>query len=693
MFRWIPYTFVRTVLFFIGGIVTGYYQPSLISVSFAFVLAGALLVAYVAVARRGRQVRPRPNPGSIALSVVFILGYVHVGLQTESEEEDHLLRCTEEVFAFRAIVTRFPEERARSWKLEARVDGIYTPHWQERRGGIVLYFDKSDFPEPFVYGDVLLIRGVPQLPDSARNPRQFDYRRHLALRNIYHQCFVRGDDVHKVGHAPDNVVRKFAYQCRRRAGAVLDRYLSGDRERGVASALVLGVTDGLDNDLLAAYSGTGTMHILAVSGLHISVIYMILLRVLSPLNNSRRGRWIVAFVSLALLWLYALITGLSPSVLRAVMMFSFLAIAKPWSRSTNVYNTLAVSAFFLLVYDPFLVFSVGFQLSYIAVLGIVHIYPRILHAWQPDHVITVHVWKAAAVSISAQLATLPVSLLYFHQFPNYFLVSNLLVVPLSFVILVAGLVLIGVSFISVVAVVIGICLSWIVRLANGIVFAMDNLPFAVIDNLYISVAQAMLLLLLIALVLTLFDTKEFRYVVYCFTTVLAFSILQWVHFYRNVDVRSLVVYHVPGRSAIDLIDCGRVYFLGDSAVRHAPRTMTFHVAPYRIATGVSRDDPATEVHRFQGGTLTRWGGGLVLQLTARDYVIPKGVSVDCLVVSRNAVRDPGELVGRIRCGVVVLDSSNSFLLAARFLEAAKLYNLDVHSVLHHGAYVTSNRNT
>ncbi len=688
MLRWIPYTFVRTVLFFIGGIVVGYYRLLVLPIAAAFAVVVILFIAYFLVARMRRGYRRRLNPGWIGLSIVFILGFVHVRLQTQSDDTDHLLHYRDEVGVFRAIITRFPEERSRSWKIEARVDGVYTSEWEARRGGIVLYFAKADFPEPFAYGDVLLIRGSPQLPDSARNPGEFDYRRYLSLRNIYHQCFVRGEDVHLIGHAPDNVVRKFAFEGRRRAEAVLKQYIPGDRERGVASALVLGVTDGLDHELLDAYSGTGTMHILAVSGLHISVIYLILLRVLSPLNRSRRGRWIVAFASLVLLWLYALVTGLSPSVLRAVMMFSFLAIAKPWSRSTNVYNTLAVSAFFLLLYDPFLVFSVGFQLSYVAVLGIVHIYPRILHAWQPDRVITVEIWKAAAVSISAQVATLPVSLLYFHQFPNYFLVSNLLVVPLSSVVLVAGLVLVAVSFFAAVAGVIGVCLAWIIRLLNGIVFTMDGLPFAVIDNIHISVPQALLLLLLIGFVLTLFDAKDFRFVVYCFATALAFAVLQWIHFYRDVDVRKLVVYCVPGRSAIDMIDRGRFYFVADSALLGAPRTIAFHIAPYRIASGATWEG-VTSIHVFRGGILTQWSGGRVLHLTDRDYELPEGLAVDWLIIGRNAVRHPDELEGRIQCGVVVLDSSNSFLLASRFVEAAKLHNLEVHSVLHRGAYITA----
>ncbi len=693
MVRWIPYTFVRTVIFFIGGIVSGYHWPGLISERLTLAIALALVIAYIALVRF--YDRRRLNPGMIGLLLIFLLGYAHIRLQTESGDDDHLLHCSERVTRFRAVVTRFAEERERSWKIEARVDGVCTSSWESRRGGIVLYLSKDDFPEPFVYGDILLIRRQPQLPDPAMNPGQFDYRRYLSFRNIYHQCYVRGRDVSLIGHAPDNVVRDFAYKGRRWAEQALRRYVRGDREQAVASALVLGVTDGLDQDLLEAYSGTGTMHILAVSGLHISVIYLILLRILSPLNRSGKGRWVVAVISLCSLWLYALITGLSPSVLRAVMMFSFLAIAKPWARSTNVHNTLAVSALCLLVYDPFLVFSVGFQLSYMAVMGIVSIYPRLLQLWEPRHLVTVEVWKAGAVSIAAQVATLPVSLLYFHQFPNYFLVSNLLVVPLSFVVLITGLVVIGVGSFSIVAGLIGLCLTWVIRFVNGIVFTMDSLPFAAIENIHITLPQSFLLVLLISFCVALSDTRSFLYVVWCFATVVLFSVLQWVHFHRHVSVRKIAVYCVPGHSAIELIDRGVSCLVADEGLKGDVRTMRYYIAPYRIISGVTREVPDVPVREFRGGKIAIWNGGRVLQLTDDDYEIPGVLIVDWLVISNNAVDDPGEVLDRVNCTAVVLDSSNSFLFATRFLEAAKLYNLDVHSVLHQGAYVREieNRDT
>src|SRR5690606_30371161 len=232
------------------------------------------------------------------------------------------------------------------------------------------------------YGDLLVIKGAPQRPDPPANPAEFDYARYLEQRNIFHQHFVR-EGVMRMGAEPSNGVLALAYKLRARAEAVLRTYVPGERAQGIARALVLGVTDGLDNELREAYAGVGVMHILAVSGLHVGVIYFVLASLLRPLNRLPKGNWAVAVISIFVLWLYAFITGLSPSVLRAVTMFSFLTLAKPWRRGTNVYNTLAVSAFVMLLADPWLVCSVGFQLSYLAVLGIVYFYPRLIPLWEP----------------------------------------------------------------------------------------------------------------------------------------------------------------------------------------------------------------------------------------------------------------------------------------------------------------------
>jgi competence protein ComEC len=693
MIRWIPYTFVRTVLFFIGGILLGLYSPDIISERASFILLGGMAGLYFVTVLGGQRMRSSLNPGWVGLPLVFMAGFVHVVLQTESRDPDHLINNKSEITHYQAIITRFAEEKARSWKMEARVIEVHTDRWEHQVGKVILYLPKDGHISPFRYGDVLLIKGQPDVPEDPANPGQFDYRAFLALKNIYHQHFLPTGEVVKLSYAPPSRFMAFVFRCREWAEATLNRFIHGAREQAIASALVLGVTEGLDNELLNAYAATGSMHILAVSGLHISVLYIIILWILKPLNRIPAGRWLVAVIALAVLWLYAFVTGLSPSVLRAVGMFSFLTIARPWARSTNIYNTLAVSAFFLLLFDPFLVRSVGFQLSYFAVLGIVYLYPRILVLWEPQHLITTRIWKLSAVSIAAQIATFPLGLLYFHQFPNYFLLSNMLVVPLSSVVLVAGLLVLGFSFTSLIASVIGYGLELTIRFLNGIVFTLEDLPFSLTENVYISPWQCGLIFLFIMVVLALLQYRRYNFVVMGFLIAVAYAGLQWRHFFTEVNVHKITVYKVPGHTAIDLMDRGQAFFVADSMMRRDEQSLRYHVTPNRLLAGVRKaHEGFSLIKSLKGCKLMSWHGKRILLVTARNFDVPDRFTVDWLIIANNAVDDIPALTRRITCEKVILDSSNSFFFAARFLDGAKLHNLEVHSVLHQGAFTSKIEN-
>lgn len=697
MFRWIPYTFVRTVLFFIGGILLALYAPDLISGQLAILLLASLTVFYFVVVFAGHRIRRILNPGVIALPLVFVLGFVHLNRKTESRDPEHLLHTLDTISHYKAVITRFSEEKPRSWKVEARVLSVHTKGgWIQKNGKVILYFSKQDFPVPFGYGAVLLMKGSPRVIQAPGNPGEFDYKRFLSFKNIYHQHFLRGNDVIRIGHKPPNQVMAYAIRVRDWAEATFKQFIKGEQEQAIASALVLGVKDGLDNELMKAYSATGSMHVLAVSGLHVSIIYIIIFWIFKPLYKLSGGRWMVAILCLLILWMYAFITGLSPSVLRAVAMFSFLAIAKPWARSTNIYNTLAVSAFFLLLFDPYMITAVGFQLSYLAVLGIVYLYPRFLSLWEPRQRLVTEIWKVICVSVSAQTATFSLGLLYFHQFPNYFLLSNLLVVPFAFVILILGLLVLSVSFVSSVAMVVGYCLEMIIRFVNFMVFSIESFPFSLTKDVYVSAFQCVLLMGLILVFIGLAESRKFKYLIVASLIIILYASAQWLHFLREENIQKLTVYKVPGHTAMDFIDRGQTYFLSDSVLRQDSQKINFHVTPNRLIAGVKSvitDYPNTR--SFKGCELMAWQGKVLLHITDPGFEVPDQLFVDCLIIGNNAVYEVGEIALKLNAVKVVLDSSNTFFFADRFLEEAKLYNLDVYSVLHEGAFALKieNRNS
>lgn len=705
MIRWLPYTFIRIVLCFACGIVAGIYQPEIIpqfiGIALLITFVAAYLISFILFRRLNRSLF---NLGFIGLPAVVLAGYVHTSLQTESAQPDHLCSLTEPVQYYKAVITQNPEEKQRSWKAEASVSEVFTGTWQHKNGKVILYFSKADIKTrrgtavvngpwtvdssqaPFHYGDVFLIKGQPQPVAPPGNPGEFSYRQFLAFRNIYHQHYLKPAEVQWLKNDPPHRVMHYAIRARLWADETLKQFVQGSREQAIASALVLGVTDGLDNELLNAYAATGAMHVLAVSGLHITIIYMILLWLLKPVLKLRYGNWMLAAISLIVLWGYAFITGLTPSVLRAVTMFSFIAVARPAGQRTNIYNTLAASAFCLLLYDPFLIMSVGFQLSYLAVLGIVYLQPGLYGLWEPQSRFWDEVWKITCVSVAAQIATFALGLLYFHQFPNYFLLSNLLVIPGSFVVLILGIVVLAVSFIQMLASALGLLLTWSIKLLNLVVFTMETFPFSLTDNIYISPVQCWLLIAVIGTLILLVKYKRFYYCLAAFAFTALFAACQWLHYVEDINVQKITVYNIRGHSAIDLIDRGQAYFLTDSILQRDAGKLRFHVQPNRLFSGVGKvvnREQQPFVRKVKGGEVICWKGKVIVHLMQQDFVLSEKLPADWIVVSNNAVKDISGLPTRAE---IILDSSNSYFYTERILAQAKKHNIDVYAVTHRGAF-------
>jgi len=686
MLGWLPFAFIRIVVFFGAGILVALYKPEILPepASDLIFLSCCVLYLVLVFARRRLNV----NPGIAGMMAIFFAGYCNVQLQTDSRRPDHFSKLKVPVEHYTVIVTSTPDEKEHSWKVETRIVEVKTRlGWEQRSGNVLLYLPKADFPQPHANGDKLLIAGSPQPIKAPANPGEFDYKSFLANRNIHYQHYIRAGKVKFLDNTPPSRILQSAHAIRSWSDGVLKRYIHGEREQTLASALVLGVTDGLDNELLNAYAATGSMHVLAVSGLHVGIIYWMILLVFRPLQRHESSKWILAVLSLLILWAYAFVTGLSPSVLRAVTMFSFMALARPWNQRTNIYNILAASAFCLLVYNPYMILSVGFQLSYLAVLGIVSLQPGIYRLWEPTFWLWDEIWKISAVSIAAQLATFALGLYYFHQFPNYFLISNLFAIPGSFLVLILGLVMMMVSFLSPLAAALGWLLEWIIKAMNGIIFSIEMVPFSLTENVYINELQCWAIVLMIGLIYFWTQTKKKQYAIGLSLLCVVFSVAQWNHLREDVWVNKVTVYSIPGHTAIDFVENGHAYYLFDSALTGDALKTKFHISPNRIKGGVGKVSPADPFIRQQDGcTVLVWKGLTIVQLHNEDFRIPPDVTVDYLIISNNSIKNLSAVVSEIDAKEFIVDSSNSFYRAEGLLREAEKYGVEIFSVLHQGAF-------
>ena len=325
------------------------------------------------------------------------------------------------------------------------------------------------------------------------NPGAFDYNRYCLFQDITYQVFLRKDQYFVLADKNRNWLQQKLFEIRNSTIQTLQHYITGEKEQGVAEALLIGYRNDLDKDLVQAYSNTGVVHIIAISGLHLGMIYGLLFYIFSFFKRYKWVHLLKPFIILFVLWAFTLIAGAVPSILRSAVMFSFIVIGEVINRKTNMYNTLAASAFCMLVYDPFVLWDVGFLLSYAAVISIITFMQPVYRWLYFQNKILDKIWRLSSVTISAQVLTLPIVIFYFHQFPNYFLITNLLVVPLSGLILYGEILLLCVSFIKVLATVIGKILYWLILFMNTFIEHINNMPFSVWNNLQINILQTWLL--------------------------------------------------------------------------------------------------------------------------------------------------------------------------------------------------------
>jgi competence protein ComEC len=688
-FHLIPYVFLRLVVCFIGGILLAVYEPLRIPIGLVYGIGVFLLLAFIFLYGYNRI----KNRNSIWVGVIILVlmvwaGYLRTIFQTVTFNDDYLGARNATIEYYQVTIIDYPLENSKSFKNYAVVNKVYADNsWSDVSGYVLLYFNKTEFKDSYLYGDVLLIKGAPQPLMPPANPGEFDYKEYLSFKQIHHQHFVKKQDIKYVGYQPEKFYMPWALKARLWADATLKAYVQGSQARAIASALILGVTNDIDQDLLLAYSATGAMHILSVSGLHVGILYMILIFLLKPIKLLKHGAWFIAGISLVVLWGYAFITGLSPSVLRSVAMFSFVAVAQPFNFRTNIYNTLGASAFFILLYDPFLIMSVGFQLSYLAVLGIVYFYP-LFHRWYfPTTRLGSEIWKVTCVSFAAQVSTFSLGLLYFHQFPNYFLLSNLLVIPISFGVLVLGIFVIAISFITPIATLAGILLTWLIDLMNGIVFFVEALPFSLINHVYISTFQSWLLMLMVVMLLLLFQYRKIfglwgfvcMVVVFCFT--------QWRHVTREVYVDKLTFYKVNKHTAVDFMSRGIAYFYADSTLVSMYDKIRFHITPNRIRSGIGKFISIEQAPAVQTdyGNMVLWKGNSFLFFNQKVKVLPENIRVDYLIIGKNAVTEWTHVLNHIDPRVIILDTSNSMGYAKKSVQELISKNREVYSI-HDGSY-------
>jgi competence protein ComEC len=358
-------------------------------------------------------------------------------------------------------------------------------------GGKILLSSKIDSLAPTLEPDQrIAFYGPYSAINKPLNPHQFSYKSYLNTLGIYHRIQLEPHLV-EIKNQSHKTLYGWAFEIRKDIIGHLERAQIGREELSIIQALLLGQRQDITEETYNNYVNAGAIHILAVSGLHIGILLLILQFVLAPIKRLKHGQTIQLVLILTVLWGYAFLAGLSASIVRAVSMFSFLAYAMFLNRPTNTFNILALSIFFILLIEPMFLFQVGFQMSYMAVLAILWIFPMLQKLWSPKNLLIKKTWQLTSVSIAAQLGVLPIALFYFHQFPGLFFLSNLAIVPFLGIIFGLGIIVILLALINILPSSIALFYNGMIAFMNLIVewigkqegFIFRNIPFDMVQVL------------------------------------------------------------------------------------------------------------------------------------------------------------------------------------------------------------------
>jgi competence protein ComEC len=275
-----------------------------------------------------------------------------------------------------------------------------------------------------------------------------------------------------------------------------------------------------------------------------------------------------------------------------------MIIGKLSKRDVNIYNTLATSAFVILIFDTNIIANVGFQLSYLAVLGIVTFQKRIYDWYTPKYWLTDQIWKITAVSIAAQIATFPVGLLYFHQFPFCFLFSNLIIIPLTTLILFLDIGLIVLSFWDWAATILGFISKWLIIITNKIVKLVEDLPYSYTNGIHISIAETILIYILILYLFFWFIHIKHRYLTYALLLCFTISVYNGYESFTNQSQKSITFYNIPKATAFNIIQNGAANFYADSVLINDEERFRFHVQQHIWSQGVDKVDKTNIEHSY-----------------------------------------------------------------------------------------------
>lgn len=595
-----------------------------------------------------------------------------------------------------------PVEKPNSFKADAEVLSLTDSIGNDfATGRVIVYFKKDTSIKFLKAGSQITFKKSLQEIKNSGNPGAFDYKRYALFNGITHTVYLTGQDYVLSESENISFFSKVLNDMRAYVLHIVKRFIPGKKEQGLAEALLIGYKDDLDRDLLQSYTNTGVVHVIAVSGMHLALIFWLLNLLFKPLLKRRATAWLHPVLIIFILWIFTFVAGGAASIVRAAVMFTCIVLGSAFKKKASVYNTLAASAFLLLCYNPYWLWDAGFQLSYAAVLSIVIFYRPLYNMAYINNKMLDGIWQLLCVSMAAQILTTPIALYHFHQFPVYFLITNLLVVPVSSMVLIGQLVLVMLSPIAVVAVFLGNVLSSVIWWMNSFIETLEGFPFAVWEGIQINLLQVVLLYMAIIAVAVLLLSVKYDEIVFgnrkrwlwlALVSTAAFLMVNANHLYSASQQRTMIVYNISKHDAIDFIDGRSFVAVTDAALLENKRLISMHLQPARTFIRVQ------PVDSFNGLSISK---NAISFFNKRILVVNSTLSanahaqnkteVDVVVLTGNPRLYISDLLKVIMPKQIVISGSAPAWKARYWRQDCDSMQIACHDVAQKGAFVMSLR--
>lgn len=605
------------------------------------------------------------------LILAFVNCYYYSDKNNSNHYTNYLNLSNQKIIGY---VNESPSPTKNGYKFNLQLKAIEQNNkWHYCEGKLLIYC-KKDSTLSINIGDELLLNGSLKTIINSNNPYEFDYKLYLERKNIYHTLYGNTTTIVKLS----NTANPFSLT---QIGAKIQFWVINTLRKSnlseqafsICSALLVGYDSEIDDEVINSFTHSGTLHILSVSGLHTGVIYGILLFLFSVFDKHNRFNQLRCFSVIAILILFVFVTGISPSVLRASVMLTFMLIGKTYFKQSNSYNTLLLSAFVLLIINPLLIYNIGFLLSYFAVFGIMYFYPKLSNLFTIHNPLLKWIWNSAAVSIAATLFTLPISLYSFHQFPIWFVIANVVIIPISILILFASIAVVVFFKVAIVQSIISFIINKLTDLMLWLVSFTDHSTYGYIDGITFSETDVLFCSLTIVLFLSLLENKRYH----TFAALL-FTLIFWLSLnsFEAITTQSeseLIIYKVQKKSAYTVRIGDRIYLNKTPELNKTDFERT--IKPYITSIVGAQVDSLNSDLIVLPNTIITSIPESVLNEQHKQLII-LAVNNNLINVSLNFKQKP----------LIVADCSNSNYHIKKLQKQCEEYNVPFYNIKEQGAF-------